>query len=256
MKRCSAVLLSLFIFQVQGQESDGRATVGGGVAVVPRYPGSDHHETRAFPVISFSFGRFFIGGDPAAGGGGGGLGLRLYGDQRWTFGAALSPEFRKAREESDDPRLQGLGDVGGTVRATLFAGYRYAWLALRASVSPDIGGEDQGTLARFDALVRHAAGERLAFSAGPGVTWASGQYMRTFFGIDAAQSARSGLPQYEGGRGLNSVRFSIGATYMMTKSWIGGARAARALLVGDAADSPVTASRSQNTFATFLTHRF
>jgi MipA family protein len=249
-------LLSLAADRALAQEGDARAALGGGVAVVPRYPGSDRHETRLSPVISVSFGRFFIGGDPAAGGGGGGVGLRLYADRRWAFGAALSPEFRRAREESDDPRLQGLGDVDGTVRATLFAGYRYAWLALRASVSPDIGGENQGTLARFDALVRHAAGERLVFSAGPGVTWASGQYMRTFFGIDAAQSARSGLPQYEAGRGWNSLRFAIGVNYIATKDWSAGARAARALLVGDAADSPVTASRSQDTFATFLTYRF
>ena len=248
------VLIS-FTTSVFAQEGDGRAAVGGGVAVVPRYPGSDRHETRFIPVISFSFGRFFVGGDPG-GGAGGGLGLRFYGDQRWTFGAALSPEFGAAREESDDPRLQGLGDIDGTVRATLFAAYRYAWLGLRASVSPDIGGERQGTLARLDLVARHAATERLHFSAGPGVTWASGQYARTFFGIDAGQSARSGLPQHAAGRGINSVRLSIGVNYVMSTTWTVGARAARGLLVGDAADSPVTASRAQDTFATFLAYRY
>ena len=236
-------------------QEDGRTAVGGGLAVVPRYPGSDRHETRFIPVISVSFGRFFVGGDPG-GGGGGGFGMRLYGDQRWTFGAALSPEFSKAREESDDPRLQGLGDIDGTVRATLFAAYRHGWLAVRASVSPDIGGEHQGTLARLDLLGRYAASERLVFSAGPGATWASGQYARTFFAIDAQQNARSGLPQHEAGRGLNSVRLSVGAAYVITPQWTAGARAARVLLAGDAADSPVTASRSQNIFATFLSYRF
>ena len=247
-------IITLTLLRVATQaycQDDGRTAVGGGLALVPRYPGSDRHETRFIPVISFSLGRFFVGGEQ-----GGGFGVRLYGDGGFSSGVALSPDFGKAREESDDARLRGLGDIDGTVRATLFAAYRYGWLAVRASVSPDIGGEHQGTLARLDVLGRYAARERLIFSAGPGATWASGQYARTFFGIDAQQSARSGLPQHEAGRGLNSVRLSVGAMYVMTLNWTAGARAARARLVGDAADSPVTASRWQNNFATFLSYRF
>ena len=249
------LFLILFTTSVFGQDGEGRAGLGGGLAVVPRYPGSDRHETRFFPVISFSVGRLFVGGDPG-GGEGGGVGMRLFGDRHWTLGFALSADFGKAREESDDPRLQGLGDIDGTVRATLFAVYQYRWLAVRAGVSPDIGGENQGTLTRFDIFGRYAATDRLIFSAGPGLTWASGQYARTFFAIDAEQSARSGLPQYEAGRGVSNVRASIGATYLLTKSWTAGARAARAKLVGDAADSPVTAARWQDALAVFLNYRF
>jgi outer membrane protein len=249
------MLACIVALPIQAQDGDARPGLGGGLALVPRYPGSDRHETRFFPIISLSFGRVFVGGDPG-GGEGGGVGMRLFGAKNWTFGAALSADFGKAREESDDPRLQGLGDIDGTVRATLFAAYQYRWLALRAGVSPDIGGENQGTLARFDLFARYAAAERLIFSAGPGLTWASGQYARTFFAIDAEQSARSGLPQYEAARGLNNVRFSVGATYLISKDWTAGARAARGKLVGDAADSPVTADRWQDAFAVFLNHRF
>ena len=249
------LLLIFFTTSVFAQDREGSAGLGGGLAVVPRYPGSDRHETRFFPVISFTFGRLFVGGDPG-GGEGGGVGVRLLGDKNWTLGFALAADFDKAREESDDPRLQGLGDIDGTVRATLFAVYQYRWLALRAGVSPDIGGENQGTLARLDLFGRYAATKQLIFNAGPGLTWASGQYARTFFAIDAEQSARSGLPQYEAGRGVNNVRVSIGATYLVTKSLTAGARAARAKLVGDAADSPVTADRWQDAFAVFLNYRF
>ena len=255
LKYIIPLLVWMLAFPVQAQDSEGHAGLGGGLAVVPRYPGSDRHETRFFPLISFSFGRLFVGGDPG-GGEGGGVGMRLFGDKNWTLGFALSADFGKAREESDDPRLQGLGDIDGTVRATLFTVYQYRWLALRAGVSPDIGGENQGTLARFDIFGRYPATERLIFNAGPGLTWASGQYARTFFAIDAEQSARSGLPQYEAARGVNNVRVSIGATYLMTKSWTAGARAARAKLVGDAADSPLTADRWQDAFAVFLNYRF
>jgi len=35
--------------------------------------------------------------------------------------------FFKVRKESDDPHLQGLGDIDGTPRAGVLAGYRSRW---------------------------------------------------------------------------------------------------------------------------------
>jgi len=60
--------------------------------------------------------------------------------------------------------------------------------------------------------------ERLTLSAGPGFTWANGPYMRTFFGVSAAQSAASGLPPFEPGSGVDTIRFSLGAHYHLTSA--------------------------------------
>ena len=142
------------------------------------------------------------------------------------------------------------------MRAGVFGSYSFGRYVLRASAGSDISGNDQGTIARFDAIARFRPSERLTLSAGPGITWADSEYTRTFFGVDADQSARSGLPQYEAKSGLNSARFSLGATYQITGDWSAGAFFTAARLQGDAADSPVTQDKSQNSAAAFINYRF
>jgi outer membrane protein len=183
------------------------------------------------------------------------VGAYLYRDSTWRLSAALSADLAR-RKESDDPRLQGLGDVRRTASFGVAASYTLDWLTARARVATDILGRDQGTLARLDTLARWRAGDRLSFFAGPGATWADGRYTRTFFGVDAGQSARSGLPQFEAKGGLNSVRFSVGANYRIDLRWRLGAFASYSKLKQDAAASPITEDQSQRFVGVFVSYRF
>ena len=127
---------------------------------------------------------------------------------------------------------------------------------MRTSVSTDIGGHGQGTLAALDLLGRYSPIERLTLSAGPGMTWASGPYMRTFFGVSATQSAASGLPQFQASSGVEDVRFSLSGNYRLTTAWNLGARASVARLRGSAAESPITEARTQNSYVVFAEYEF
>jgi outer membrane protein len=237
-----------------------QASLGAGVLSVPKYPGSDRRTTLFAPLVSLSYGRFFLGADRESGGGGAGaaagLGFSAYEAGGWRLGVLLGVDFRSPREEADDERLRGLGDIGKTVRAGVFANYAKDWLILRASTSSDVGGHHQGTLARFDALGRYTPFERLILSAGPGLTWANRQREQTFFGIDADQSARSGRPRYSAGSGIESLRFSVAARYLIDRKWSAAATFSAARLQGDAAASPITQRRSQNIFGVFASYRF
>jgi outer membrane protein len=232
-------------------------TAGLGAADVPLYPGSDRRRYLALPAFSISYGRFFLGNAPGASSApGAGLGVNAYQDSHWRLGALVSGDFITPRKAANDPHLHGLGDINSTARATLFASYTLDWATLRTNVSTDIGGHGEGTLAGLDLEGRYRPIERLTLSAGPGMTWASGPYMRTFFGVDAAQSAASGLPQFQATSGLDAVHFSLGADYRLTTAWNLRAHASLARLRGDAADSPITETRSQNSYALFATYRF
>src|SRR5439155_5799524 len=90
-----------------------RVAVGAGFGITPRFEGSDHYRPRIAPAAHLAYGPVFFGI--------GGLGVNLYRDPRWRFGASLS--LGRGRKESDDQRLQGLGDVDRTVVAGLFAVY-------------------------------------------------------------------------------------------------------------------------------------
>ncbi len=230
-------------------------TIGAGVVNGPEYPGAADNKTKAVPLINATYGRYFIGGMPGTGVPFG-VGANLYQDQQWRVGVAVGAGLGKAREESDDVRLRGLGDIDGTARGGMFASYTGSWYGVRANVMTDIGGKDQGTLASFDLEGRYVPLKGLMLTAGPGFTWADNKYTSTFFSIDAAQSVRSGLARYDAKSGVNSVRFSVGANYRLTPNWSLNARVTASELRGDAAKSPITADKSQTTVGLFSAYRF
>lgn len=235
-------------------ENGWQVSAGAGIIVRPEYPGSDNNKTHAFPFFNATQGRFTIGAMPGTGQLG--VGIYLYRDGRWYVGAALAPDLVKLRKESDDDRLRGLGDIDRTVRAGLFAGYALGRFTGRASMFSDVGGEHQGTVATFDLEVRFAPTENLVLTAGPGLTWASNEHTKILFGIDAEQSARAGLPAFEAGGGIQSVRFAVGANYQLIRNWSLGTRVVTSKLRNDAAKSPITVDKKQNSFALFAVYRF
>jgi MipA family protein len=232
--------------------------LGGGVASLPRYPGSNLRRTEAIPLISVQYGRFFVGGVPGSGTPAG-LGAYLYEDQHLRFGVALSGDVIQPRKESDDRKnLHGLGNINGTVRGGMFATYTLDWFSLRGSALYDL--EDhhnhEGLLATLEAIARYSPLARLTLTAGPSVTFANQRYMQTFFGIDANQAARSGYAEYILKGGVPLAGVSVGVEYELTSHWSLGARAALERLQGDAAKSPIVESKNQNVYGLFTLYRF
>jgi MipA family protein len=241
--------------EVRQEQGPWEVTLGAGAMNRPEYPGSAENETRGLPLISIRYQRFFLGGAPG-GGSGGGFGAYVYDGKSFRLGAVVSPETNEPREESDDVTLRGLGDIDAAVKAGVFSSYRVGWLTLSASAMTDVSDKQQGTTANLDAEVTYRPTAKLILSAGPGVTWADEENMQTFFGVTAAQSARSSLAAYTPEAGVSSVRISLGAQYLMTSHWFVGARITAAQLQGDAADSPIVQEKNQNLYALFVGYRF
>lgn len=66
----------------------------------------------------------------------------------------------------------------------------------------------------------------------------------------------AGIPQYQAGSGLNTVRFSVSAQYQLDAQWSLGATVTAAWLRGDAERSPITEDKSRNTYGIFASYRF
>lgn len=238
-------------------DDDGwHVTLGAGGLDMPRYPGSADRRSRLVPMASATYGRFFLGGAPGSGSPAG-LGMYFHQDSQWRAGVSFAYDFVQPRKESDDRRrLHGLGDIDRTARATLFGSYTAGWLTVRGNVASDIGGKDQGTTASLDLEGKYRWNERLSFVAGPGVSWADGRHDRTFYGVDAQQSLRSGYAPYRPGGGIESLRFAVGVDYRFASHWSLGVRAIAARLQGDAGDSPIVEKRMQNTYVAYAFYRF
>lgn len=225
-----------------------KIAAGPGVYVAPDFPGSRH--ALVYPIVYQDIdyaGRFFSRGFDF-------LGAYLLNNDVWQVGAdfQLDPTWRRAR---DDARLNGLGDVQMTVRARAFAQAQISFVTLSADLAQDIGGQKQGLIANGDVLFSLPAGKWL-FTMGPGVTWGNGQYMRTFFGVNAQQSRDSGLPVYSVGAGLREWHANAIVSYDISRRWSALGAVTFARLRGDAGASPITERRQQWTAMGALTYRF
>lgn len=238
-----------------GSRDAWRFTLGAGAASMPDFPGASGRKTEAFPVLGASRGSFFAGSNPDAGAL---LSVGAYAvrNENWRVGAALTYDFIEPREESDDAHLQGLGDIDRSTHAEVFAIYTRDWASLRGSITSDIGGNSRGAVATLDLTGRYQPDPRWVFTAGPGFSWGSSQYTRTFFGVTPQQSVDSGLNVYRPGSGLYTLRFTVAAAYRPSAHWNVGAAVAAAWLQSDASDSPVTQKDSQNTYTLFASYLF
>ncbi|SDG38660.1 MipA/OmpV family protein [Paraburkholderia phenazinium] len=230
-------------------------TAGGGVLSLPKYPGASDRKFEPIPLLGATYGRYFIGTVPDVSAPLG-LGAYLYRDSHWQVAAMLSYDFIQPRDQSDDARLQGLGDIPRTAHAGIFGSYTVGWFTARGSVFTDILGKHEGTVATLGLEGKYQPSDRLSLSAGPGLTWGSSQYNRTFYGVDQGQSISSGLPAYAPGSGVASFNVSVKADYRISRQWGVGAAVVATELRGDVGASPIVEKKTQVTYGVFSSYRF
>jgi outer membrane protein len=236
---------------------DGRAPiwVGGAVlAISPRYEGSDEYRVTGIPYIFPSFGSAskFIqirGPDDVR--------FRLLRSDRFEAGPLAGYKFD--RDEDDGPRLAGLGDVdgglvvGGYARLALLPAL-FAGLSYHRTVTGDVDG---GQL-KLGLEYKGKAAHNVSFTAGVGTTYADEEYMQAYFGVTAAQAARSraGLAAFDADAGFKDVYVSLGTKVTLSPRWSFSVNGRYAHLIGDAADSPVIETESQFSGSAGFTYRF
>lgn len=233
--------------QVQAQEETERAPwslmLGAGAAETPRYEGSDEYKTRVMPVVRASLrtaaGTFSLGGEGA---GQAGLSWTIIDNKQVEAGLILG--YDRGRKESASSHLQGLGKVYGTPEAGAFAAYKFGGLRFNLAV---IGGtqDNSGSQVKAGVGYRMRVAEKVGINFNTGLTWASSDYMQRYFGVDAVQSANSGLPQYSAKSGIKDVNAGVHLDYAIDRHWMVFSGYNVSYLTGDAADSPVVQRRLQ-----------
>jgi outer membrane scaffolding protein for murein synthesis (MipA/OmpV family) len=92
------------------------------------------------------------------------------------------------------------------------------------------------------------------------MTWADARHMRAYFGVDGNQSAQalalgSVVPTFSAGAGLRDVTLAIAVIVPLDNRWSLQSLVRAAILLGDAAASPLTQTRLQPTFGGFVAYR-
>jgi outer membrane scaffolding protein for murein synthesis (MipA/OmpV family) len=220
-------------------------TVGVAAGISPDYEGSNDYEFGLGPNFAISWKKtvFYKGKS---------LGANLIKRKNLKAGPILS--WTSGRDEDDNDKLEGLGDVDSSVEAGGFVSYRHKPFRFRLEARQDVGSGHDG------ALVEMSGGTTLPFQkplvfAALGTTWASDDYMESFFGIDTKQSAESGLKRYNAEAGIKDVNISLTAGHAINNRWRVGGKLEYKRLVGDAADSPIVDDENQFLFGITLTYR-
>lgn len=214
--------------------------VGGGGSYGPDYEGSDDYEFNPFPFVSIVYDDFIFINGPS-------LGVNLLnfegplGDDRIKIGPIV--RYSGGRDHDDNDALKRLGDIDAAIEVGGFANYSVGIWSAGLTVVRDVGGGHDGMLAEATTGVSVPLTENLVSSLEASTTWASGQYMDTYFGISSKQALKSGYEKYEADAGFKDVSVTLGLDYMFTEAIGLSGRVQYKRLLGDAADSPIVDDR-------------
>lgn len=233
-------------FDSQQTESKWGLIVGVGAIYEAEYEGGKDLEVSPIPAIIITYDDWLTI-DPR------GLSVRVLEHDGFSLTGKVG--YETGREDDDADRLRGLGDIDFAATVGAKAAYRWESLEIYAEVDQTIDGSES-LIGIFGAEYSAPVTEKLLLSAGASATVANDKHMKSYFGVTAAQSATSGLQEYEAGSGLKRVDLTASATYMLTENWLVRGEAGVGFLTGDAADSPIVEEKVQPSFMAVVGYKF
>ena len=251
----AAVLLSAgsAVAQEAWWSGDWYLKVGAAGFVAPRYQGDDSYILQGKPMISLGKGdettRFTSRNDNPS--------FSLYDNE--MIRAGLTGKLVMPRDKDTSSDLKGLEAVKLGVELGGFAEvYPTDWARLRAEVRRGIRSHD-GVVVDVAADAFADITPTVRLSAGPRVSFATEDYMETYYGVSAKESARSGLKKYNPDGGVQSAGLGAAINWAATDKIDTSLFAEYSRLLGPVADSSLVTQRgSKNQFLIGLsaTYRF
>lgn len=245
-------------------QSESSITLGAAAVIKPKYEGSNEHEVIPIPIVIPKFSDppeddrspyaqvrkrvNFRGLDD--------IRIRVLGSDRFQVGAVTG--YITKRDQNDGDLLRGLGDIDGGIVAGAYSAFRVGAVTFDAAILEKVTGDDAGPEYRFGMETTQQVTDRLRVGVRVGTTFASDDYMQTYFGVTPTQSRRSkaGLPVYTPDAGVKDVFIAVGSSMDLSDRWLLKAGARYGRLLGDAADSPVIETEDQLSGTIGLGYRF
>lgn len=230
-------------------------TAGGGALSAPHYPGSAGASIRPYPFIDAEIGDFISFSTLE--------GLRVTTLKMQGLEAGIAAGYRDGRSTKDlPPGLSALGGVDEAFTLGGFATWNEGPFSLDIQGLRDVVPGHSRLVLEIDATVAIPIGDRAlrqGVEIGPYLQVANGGYQQTYFGIDAAHAAASGLPAFHPGGGPLMAGININGAMRLGGPWSLRGFANWGRLLHDAAASPIVrqgGDRDQVSGGLFLTYDF
>jgi outer membrane scaffolding protein for murein synthesis (MipA/OmpV family) len=224
-------------------------TIGPIFTSSPEYQGATHHKLSVTPGFYLRRGRWSISNQGAfvtrrADDVFRGLALDAVHTDRVRVNLAL--RLDNGRRSSDSEALAGIENVRRTVRMRSSVTWQLDdnW-KVAAGLNTDLLGRGGGNVIDIGIGHDRRVSPRIVWNVGGGVNWADGRYMRSWYGVNASESAASRYPVYTPGSGLRDVGVSTSFRMEINPRWTALWGASYGKLLGPAAGSPLTTSTRQ-----------
>lgn len=227
-----SVTLACALMPAAAQAREWIITVGAKTSASPPYEGADHMVISPSPTFSLrpaSFVHRFSPPDP-------GMTFALIDSRRVTIGPMV--RFRRDREDKGD--LTGLETIDRAVEPGAFLDlWPTDWLRLHVEGRRGVTGH-KGWVGDAGLDLVYSGG-RWDASVGPRVGFGDAKYMDTYFGVTAAEAARSPRinTAYEPSKGRRYTGVTTAVAYHFNKHWRTSFNVSYQRLADKAAASPV-----------------
>jgi outer membrane protein len=214
-----------------------------GVGMYPDYIGSDDYAVGAIPLARYQYwGKRdvqLIGNT---------LNMNLLDAGGWRLGP--SGILRFGRSDVEDDVVNRVHEIDPSIDLGAFAGY--TWVhpdepRIRVGTSlwalGDVTDSHGGWTAGANVFGAYPVFRALTLLGGGGVTYGSGSYMSTYFGVTPADSQASGLAVYQPDAGIRDMRGWLVALLHLSPNWTVGAGLIYSRLADESGRSPIVADR-------------
>jgi outer membrane protein len=223
-----------------------KVSLGVVAGYTPDYEGSNDYEFGWAPNYAITWRETVYAKNSEAG-------VNVVNSGGWKAGPMIY--WESGRDEDDNDKLEGLGDVDSSTNAGLFIKYKSKPFRFQLQGAHDIGNGHEGT------VIQAAAGFRYPFDDARVLlmfttTFADDNYMTEYFSVNGRQSQQSGLEKYDADAGFKDVGVKLSTGYRLWRGLRIGAQVQWTRLIGDAGDSPIVDDENQFVFGIGLSYRF
>lgn len=232
----------------QDAANEWDVNLGIGMAEMPIYPGASSHWVRPVPLANISYGNVFAVGPNGAE-------VNLLHVDGLRFGPIIS--VLKGRDQNDDSRLNGLGNISPSIAAGVFAEYQAGPFDVLATVRQAVTHTNYGLLGQIRLDYRTpVVSKGVIFNIGPDIEFANARYNQTWFGVSQVQSAQSGLSAYSPGAGVKNYGIHAGLTVFCSEHVMVRLFGSVERLTGDDANSPIVQDKTQSLVGLGVAYHF
>lgn len=222
-------------------------TIGGYGVFGPKFEGAKHDELGFKPSFSWRGPNDRVWLDLPNDG----LDFSVIEGENYRAGVVGNLRWQRHAEDVRPRGYKRVGSEDVSIEAGAFAEY-WPSQALRTRVElRDAFFGAEGLIADFSAdVVLHPA-QRWTLTGGPRLSIADQTFMDSYYSINAAQSAASGLTQFKADAGIRSYGAGVSARYQLTDDLLTIGYVEYQRLAGSASDSPLIDDRGSPDQVTF-----